>query len=137
MSIWTHVAGCIRIDDLTCFATMKHVKTDISKVFIRDTWHNRNENGNMPRGSEGSLDVEIIDRNEDGSEYMRVVTIWGDLRDYNKESCEKIKKWWYDIPQKLGKACEIRNAVLQVQSEDGADFILTEKNMNIIEENEE
>ena len=137
MSIWTHVAGCIRIDDYKAIISTTN-KTDLEKIFIRDTYYNPNKNGNMPYGSEGSLDVEIIDRNEEGAAYMRVVTIWGDLRDYDKNDCEDIKKWWYEIPQKLGKACGIRNAVLQVESEDGANFILTEKDMNIkeIEDNE-
>ena len=129
MSIWTHVAGCIRIDDYNAIVNSEN-KTNLEKIFAKDTWYNPNKNGNMPYGSEGSLDVEIIDRNEEGAAYMRVVTICGDLRDYDKEDCEDIKKWWYDIPQKLGKACAIRNAVIEVQSEDGADFILTEKDMN-------
>lgn len=132
MSTWTHVAGIIRIDDMKALLTRD--KTSLDKIFIANTWYRRNKNGNLPTGSEGSLDVEIIDRNEDGTDYMRVVSIWGDLRDYSNKNCQEIKNWWYDIPQRLGKACSIRNAILEVEPEDGETFILTEKDMNCFKE---
>jgi len=136
MSVWTHVAGCIRIDDMKKMGLLNNQKDeiDLNKIFIRNTWNNPNDNGNMPTGSEGSIDVEITDRNEEGTEYMRVVTLFGDLRDYGKKQCEELKKWWYDIPQKLGRDGYIRNAVLQVTPGDGESFVLTEKDMNIIED---
>ena len=35
----------------------------------------------MPTGSEGSLDVEVIERNEDDSAaYLKTISIFGDLR---------------------------------------------------------
>lgn len=135
MSIWTHVVATIRIDDFNGIIDSKK-KINLEKIFTRDTYYNRNDNCNIPYGSEGSLDVEIIDRDEEGTEYMRVVTIWGDLRDYDKKDCEEIKEWWRKIPQRLGKACAIRNAVLQASSEDGAYFVLTEKDMNCFEEDD-
>ena len=39
--------------------------------------------------------------------------------------------WWYNIPQSLGNDCIIRQAVLQVNPENGKMIILTEKDMNI------
>lgn len=133
MSIWTHVAGCIRIDDMNKLFSLSG-GLDLSKIFIRDTWYHPNKQGNLPRGSEGSIDVEVIDRNDDeSSAYMRTVTFFGDLRDFDKEDCQKIKDWWYNIPLQLGKGCLIRQAVLSIQPEDGKEFILTENDMDIEE----
>ena len=123
MSIWTHITGTIRIDD---FDTM----SNLSNIFIRDTWHNRNKNGNLPSGSEGSIDVEIIERNEEGTEYMKTVAFFGDLRDFDSHKCQEVKKWWFEIPNRL-KSGYVRQAVLQVQCEDGYECILTEKDMNL------
>lgn len=137
MSIWTHVAGCIRIDDMNKLFSLSG-GLDLSKIFIRDTWYHPNKQGNLPGGSEGSIDVEFIDRNDDeSSAYMRTVTFFGDLRDFDKEDCQKIRDWWFHIPEKLGNSCGIRQAVLQIIPEDGQTIVLTEKDMNIIEENEE
>ena len=83
---------------------------------------------------EGSIDVEFIDRNDDeSSSYMRTVAFFGDLRDFTQEDCQTIKDWWYNIPIQLGKGCSIRQAVLNVEPEDGESFLLTEKDMKIYE----
>lgn len=131
MSVWTHVAGTIRIDDL---GVLIGQPTDFLKVFIRNTWTHRNKNGNMPTGSEGSLDVEVIERNEeDSAAYFKTISIFGDLRDFDKEKCNSIREWWKNISKRCGKTCLIRQAVLQVIPEDGESFILTEKDMDIEE----
>lgn len=137
MSCWTHVAGCIRIDDMNKLFSLSG-GLDLSKIFIRDTWYHPNKQGNLPKGSEGSIDVEFIDRNDDeSSAYMRTVAFFGDLRGFDKKDCQKIRDWWFHIPEKLGNSCGIRQAVLQIIPEDGQTIVLTEKDMNIIEENEE
>jgi len=129
MSIWTHVSGIIRIDDYKMFG-LSGQKTDLSKVFIRNTWFHRNENGNLPTGSEGSIDVEFIDRHEDDStDYMRTVAFFGDLRDY--EDLSLIQSWWRNIPNILPESCGIRQAVLLAECETGQRLILTEKEMDI------
>lgn len=135
MSTWTHVAGLIRVDNLSRLFSVSQSSKDLSEIFIKSTWDQPNESCNLPKGSEGSLDVEIITRNEEGMEYMQEVAIWGDLRDYDSVDCEKIKEWWANIPEKLGKMCSIRNAVLLVSPEDGKVFILTEEDMNLLETN--
>lgn len=128
MSVWTHVAGTIRIDD---FGVLVGQPTDFLKVFIRDTWTHPNKNGNMPTGSEGSLDVEFIERNEeDSAAYFKTISIFGDLRDFNKEDCNLIREWWKNISMYCGEKCFIRQAVLQVIPEDGESFVLTEKDIN-------
>lgn len=48
MSVWTHVAGIIRVD------AMRGVlpTPDFDKIFIKSLWGDTNENCNMPMGSE-------------------------------------------------------------------------------------
>lgn len=130
MSTWTHAAGIIRIDDYNAIGGGRGV--DLSTVFKRDTWYNPSKDGttNLPKGSEGSLDVEIIERKEDDtSEYMKTVAIFGDLRDFDKEQAESIKEWWKTIPFRLKRGCAIREAVIRVYPEDGEAFVLTEMDM--------
>ena len=113
-------------------------KTDFSKIFIRNTWYHPNDNGNLPTGSEGSIDVEFIERTDDDtSDYMRVIALFGDLRDFDEEDCQSVIDWWYSIPQSLGNDCIIRQAVLQVSPENGKMIVLTEKDMNIKENEDE
>lgn len=127
MSVWTHVAGTIRIDDL---GVLIGQPTDFLKVFIRDTWTHPNKNGNMPTGSEGSLDVEFIERNEeDSAAYFKTISIFGDLRDFDKEKCNSIREWWKNISKQCGEKCLIREAVIRVYPEDGEAFVLTEMDM--------
>ena len=137
MSTWTHVTGAIRIDDMN---KVFHpaLAIDLSKIFIRNTWHHPNINGNLPTGSEGSIDVEFIDREENkASNYIRTVAFFGDLRDFDEEDCQSVIDWWYSIPQSLGNDCIIRQAVLQVSPENGKMIVLTEKDMNIKENEDE
>lgn len=134
MSTWTHVAGVIRVDDYS--VVLGKESSSLQDTFIRNTWYHPNENGNMPMGSEGSLDVEIIKRpEEEGMEYMKTVTIFGDLRDFGKDDIDIIKNWWKDLAKKLAPSCSIRQAVLEINPEDSnVSFILTDKDMDSIEE---
>ena len=137
MSIWTHITGCIRVDDMN---KVFHpaLAIDLSKIFIRNTWHHPNINGNLPTGSEGSIDVEFIEKTDDNaSDYMRTIALFGDLRDFDEEDCQSVIDWWYSIPQSLGNDCIIRQAVLQVSPENGKMIVLTEKDMNIKENEDE
>lgn len=137
MSIWTHITGCIRVDDMKMILQPNN-KTDFSKIFVRNTWYHPNDNGNLPTGSEGSIDVEFIERTDDDtSDYMRVIALFGDLRDFDEEDCQNVIDWWYSIPQSLGNDCIIRQAVLQVSPENGKMIVLTEKDMNIKENEDE
>ena len=137
MSIWTHITGCIRVDDMKMILQPNN-KTDFSKIFVRNTWYHPNDNGNLPTGSEGSIDVEFIERtDDDASDYMRVIALFGDLRDFDEEDCQSVIDWWFSIPQSLGNDCIIRQAVLQVSPENGKMIVLTEKDMNIKENEDE
>ena len=137
MSIWTHITGCIRVDDMKMILQPNN-KTDFSKILVRNTWYHPNDNGNLPTGSEGSIDVEFIERtDDDASDYMRAIALFGDLRDFDEEDCQSVIDWWYSIPQSLGNDCIIRQAVLQVSPENGKMIVLTEKDMNIKENEDE
>lgn len=73
MSIWTHVAGIIRIDD-TRFdgRNVKRIKEIV-------------EDG-LPYGSEGSLKFEVCESAENSSIAAYVVSIFGDLRNFDSSS---------------------------------------------------
>ena len=131
MSIWTHITGTIRVDDSTLFFNNKG-GVDLSKLFIRDTWEHPNENGNLPTGSEGSLDVEFITRsNDDGIDYRKTIAFFGDLRGFETADCDEVREWWKNIAMKLHEVkCSVRQAVLEINPEDGETIILTERDMN-------
>lgn len=131
MSIWTHIVGTIRIDDSTLFFSNKG-GVDLSNLFIRNTWENPNEHGNLPTGSEGSIDVEFITRpNDDGIDYRKTIAFFGDLRDFEADDCDEIREWWKNIAIKLHEVkCSVRQAVLEINPEDGKTIILTERDMD-------
>ena len=121
MSVWTHVAGVIRVDCLRCIGE----QPDFNKIFVRELW-NENTFGacNMPRGSEGSLDFRVIENPDKDSIAAYTVVIFGDLRDFGSEDIFKIEKWWDRVLEQCGM---IRQAILQIQPEDGDVKILEQK----------
>ena len=137
MSIWTHVAGTIRIDHLRSLDINPTPDFDnIFKKFI----YNENVNYkvdydiqkqkwiecNMPKGSEESLDYRVIENPDENAICAYTVVIFGDLRDFGKDNINEIKDWWKDT---LSKFDMVRQAVLQIQPEDGETLILTEKDI--------
>lgn len=91
MSTWTHVVGTIRVDGIP--------------------GGEENLDSTLPAGSEGSLRYSI---NEYGGGLPWVIiTIWGDLRDYDINDAEEIKVWWKEL---LPKFDIVRDAVLLVTS---------------------
>lgn len=137
MSIWTHVAGTIRIDHLRSLDINPIPDFDnIFKKFI----YNENVNYkvdyniqkqkwiecNMPKGSEESLDYRVIENPDENAICAYTVVIFGDLRDFGKDNINEIKDWWKNT---LSKFAMIRQAVLQIQPEDGETLILTEKDI--------
>ena len=80
----------------------------------------------MPKGSEESLDYRVIENPDENAICAYTVVIFGDLRDFGKDNINEIKDWWKDI---LSKFDMVRQAVLQIQPEDGETLILTEKDI--------
>jgi len=82
MSMWTHVNGSLRIDCLD---------GDIHTMFHTFAWPATREERNacnVPRGSEESLQVSIWTNpviGSDGDSRQYVLTVFGDLRDYEDE----------------------------------------------------
>lgn len=133
MSIWTHAAGIIRIDHLRSLDIRPTPDFDnIFKKFIYtdnldiSELRKAAEECNMPTGSEGSLDYKVIENPNENDICAYIVVIFGDLRDFGKDDVNKIKEWWKDT---LSKFDMVRQAVLQIQPEDGETLILTEKDI--------
>lgn len=86
MSIWTHVAGIIRIDD-TRFdgSNVKRIKE-----IVKDS---------LPYGSEGSLKFEVCESPEHSSIAAYVVSIFGDLRDFDSSS--EVIDWFKGVCCKI------------------------------------
>lgn len=120
MSIWTHVAGVIRVDCLRCI--FEH--PDFNKIFVKSLWDEYNPDCNMPSGSEGSLDFRVIENPNKDSLAAYTVVIFGDLRDFGAEDIPTIEKWWNRVLEQCGM---IRQAILQIQPEDSDTKILEQK----------
>lgn len=92
MSTWAHVAGVIRVDDLRVIPTsvladlkerlgpIKHYADDVDEETVK-----------LPLGSEGSLQYSIYENPDKSTMTAYVITIWGDLRDY--EETDSIAEW--------------------------------------------
>ena len=121
MSIWTHVSGVVRIDDIRL---LSNGSPKFDKIFGKewsfdDMWENMPVYGEfekhpedfMPYGSEGSLQKSIWVnlQKEDMAAYT--VSIFGDLRDY--DTPQKIIDWFVDCCNK----CMVRQAVITVETE--------------------
>ena len=116
MSVWTHVAGVIRVDSIR--GLMPAPKFD--KIFVKSLWGDNNIS-NMPTGSEGSLDYRVIENPEESSIAAYTVVIFGDLRDCDADRTQDIKDWWERV---LSEFDMVRQAVLQICPEDGESVIL-------------
>lgn len=121
MSVWTHVAGIIRVDCIRCMGK----KPDFNKIFVKELW-DEDTNGlcNMPMGSEGSLDFRVIENPNIDALAAYTVVVFGDLRDFGVADIHIIEDWWNRVLEQCGW---IRQAILQIQPEDGDVKILEQK----------
>ncbi len=111
MSVWTHVAGVIRVDCLRCIG-----EPEFDKIFVKSLWGEHNPDCNMPMGSEGSLDFRVIENPDKSSIAAYTVVIFGDLRGFGAADIHKIENWWDKVLEECGI---IRQAILQIEPEDG------------------
>ncbi len=106
MSYWVHVAGNIRFDSFS-MGDRKRSKKEIETI--------KRVIGNSPEGSEGPLDVQIIDVKPPSKVCSYAarysVNITGDLRDI--EDFSEIKQWVKDIKRRcLEEDMWIRQGVI-------------------------
>jgi hypothetical protein len=125
MSIWTHVAGMIRVDhNFFNIEDEKSVeyKTQqaISKIFISSLYEKYNAKCNMPNGSEDSLQFKVILRDCPNSVNVAQIAFWGDLRDYDYARAKKeFKPWLKKVVKKLERnKLNIRQLSFLVSPED-------------------
>lgn len=116
MSIWTHVNGNIRIDSLRFdnneISTIKNI---LGKIIHFD---DNDYKTNLPCGSEGSLEYNIVENPNESDISAFSVSIFGDLRDY--DDVDYIEKWFNNILNEF----LIRNAVLEINVEGQQNIIL-------------
>lgn len=90
MSYWTHVNGSIRVDSVQL--KNKEIKA-LFKTCKFDSPFEEWEDCNVPRGSEGSLQV-LLHFNSSKYEACRVImTIYGDLRGFDESRHHEIIEW--------------------------------------------
>jgi len=82
MSVWTHVAGIVRIDGLAGVTPIPDIGYTCDFDDDEETW----DRCNVPCGSEGSLHVDLW-INPDAHALARfVIHVFGDLRDFDDEA---------------------------------------------------
>ena len=126
MSVWTHVAGVARVDDLRLDSSEDEIRK-VNKYFDRifgkelkyedssENWDyaESHESEYMPMGSEGSLTKSIWINSERDHVTAYTVSVFGDLRDY--KDVDAIIDWFSEACSK----CTIRQAIITVECENG------------------
>lgn len=138
MSQWTHVAGCIRYDWLQIPGVPE---MDFDKVLgTPGDLDHMEDIRNIPAGSEGSIQYEVITNSNHSAIAAYNVVIWGDLRGFADGNVPDIKEWFgraINATFKIwiaGKQQEmrpmIRSAVLKIDVEYGPTYILRNTDTN-------
>ena len=94
MSVWTHVAGCVRIDALP-FLRAEPVEDVVRRAFGKtcayeddtEVW----DECTVPCGSEGSVQYRVARTGTENELSWGLVYIWGDLRNYS--NADEITTW--------------------------------------------
>ena len=103
MSIWTHVAGCIRVDGFVYDAAdddelKEKINSSVGKII---NFADADYNTNIPCGSEGSLKYKWLRNDHRSATNIGQILIWGDLRDYS--NVDAIETWLSEIVDNLAK----------------------------------
>lgn len=127
MSIWTHVVGAIRIDGIPSIdpdALDRLIKVLGPMETFEDLSEDKNIECKLPMGSEGSIEYNIHVYG-DGLRWA-IISIWGDLRDYDKP--ELIKVWFTGLLNDLNNNdLPVRDAIIRIEVE-GSDPIVVSSN---------
>lgn len=126
MSIWTHVAGIVRIDSFDIIPD----ETFVEKIGNIIKWESPSWEWDLaekkpelftPFGREGGINYNIIENQEKGSIDKYCVTFYGDLRDY--DDINAIENWFEKILYE--SEFMIRDAVLSIDLEFGEKRIVS------------
>lgn len=114
MSIWTHVAGCFRIDAVRGLDFSEQIDFDklLGKTCNFNSSEKEWEECNVPCGSEGSIEFSIWTNPDECCLASYTISVFGDLRDFEVERISEIKKWF----EKVVSNCSIRNAVIVAET---------------------
>lgn len=121
MSIWTHVAGVIRIDDFRMNSQHPNFDSLIGKECLWDSngsvWEDQEKlpENYLPMGSEGSLQKSVWVNPKTNSLAAYTVTIFGDLRDYSNP--DGIIEWFKNKCKEINKKYIIRQATITAETE--------------------
>ena len=118
MSIWTHVAGIVRIDDVRFLSQTDWLVYFGKECLFSDsseTWIDAEQHPDqyLPMGSEGSLQSSIWINPDENSLAAYTVMIFGDLRDYNTP--EAILNWFKKKLEDVD--ISVRQAVITIECE--------------------
>lgn len=126
MSIWTHVAGVIRIDDFRLDdRTNAQIKRELTNLIGKELsfydserkWNDqeRHPEKYLPCGSEGSLELSIWINPKKNSLAAYTVTVFGDLRDY--DSANEIILWFKKKINEIREHYMVRQATITAETE--------------------
>jgi len=121
MSIWTHVAGCIRYDGIFNEPSVESLKELIGPTCSFEDPYEKWEACRVPCGSEGSVEYKILTNPEPNQLARYVMVFWGDLRDY--EDLSEIETWFKKIS--THERFPTRNAVVSAKVEGGNELLLS------------
>lgn len=127
MSVWTHVAGCIRVDSIKC---IYDITPEIKKIFKSCAFESPRKDWdtcNMPCGTEGSVQWSLWVNPDESALASHTITLFGDLRSYGKEEENDFVSWWKRVLSELA-TCKgsfgVRDAIISASFEDGNTIIL-------------
>ena len=131
MSVWTHVAGVIRVDDIRFDNYLPNFDKIVGKECLFESSENiwrdmeNNPNDYMPYGSEGTLQKSVWINPNKSDMAAYTISIFGDLRDY--EEPQPIIDWFIKVCDRF--KC-IRQAVITVETEGQETLNYVYKNNN-------
>ena len=119
MSIWTHVAGCIRVDGFIDLSgsedagVKEKINSSMGKII---NFADEDYTTIVPCGSEGSLKYKWLRNDHTSAINIGQLLIWGDLRDYS--NVDEIEKWLTEIVTNLDKNhLYLRDGIVSVDVE--------------------
>ena len=118
MSIWSHVAAIVRVDDIR---SLRGGELDFDDIFGKEclfespseVWDDADEHPEkyLPMGSEGTLEKSVWVNPDKSCMAAYTVSIFGDLRDHT--DVDGIINWFKDIV--INKVCT-RQATITVEN---------------------